>query len=688
MGDKVFDHETKTVEQHLEILWRYINGWAAPQREFLGQILEHLSNTLEELRVAREELRQQNEELIAAQQILESERQRYRELFEFAPDGYLVTDVSGVIQEANHAAVARFSINRYLLLGKPLIVFVFEEDRRRFSAQLNQLKKLKRVQGLELCLKPLKGAPFYASITVAPVRNPNSQEELIGLRWSIRDITERKRMERALMESEKRYRDLFENIPTGIYRTTPDGRILMANPALIRMLGYSSFEELTSRNLEKEGFATPYLRAQFRELLEREDEVRGLESEWIKCDNSPIFIRENAKVVRGEDGTVLYYEGSVEDVTDRKRAEDMLLNIAKGVSAATGETFFRSLVEHLAKVLEADYAFIGELMKDNIERVKTIAVFANGKIVDNVECDLAGTPCENVVEKGLCSYSSGVQQQFPRDCLLAEMGVEAYVGTPLSDSSSRALGLIVVLYRQPWSNPKVAESMLQIFAARSSAELERRRAEDALKESLAQLAKKSCYEEIISAVTRSVHSSINLQEVLENAVDAMSRNINGASNVSIYLVEGEEAVLKAYRGYPDWWVERVRRILYPRGFTWKTVIEGKPIYCADVDRDVVIGPAGREMGTKSYASMPINFGGKAVGAININSLQKDAFDEEELKLLEIVAQQIEIAINNAQQAELLYRANEELELRVRERTQRLSEINEELKKEIVWRKQA
>src|SRR5712691_2171565 len=148
MGDEVFDCETRVVEQHLEILWQYINGWATPQREFLGQVLEHLSNALEELRVTREELHQQNEELIAAQQTLEAERQRYRELFEFAPDGYLVTNASGIIQEANHAAAALFSVSRYFLLGAPLTLFVFKEDRKSFDVQLNRLKKLKRVQDL------------------------------------------------------------------------------------------------------------------------------------------------------------------------------------------------------------------------------------------------------------------------------------------------------------------------------------------------------------------------------------------------------------------------------------------------------------------------------------------------------------------------------------------------------------
>ncbi|HSE84444.1 MAG TPA: PAS domain S-box protein, partial [Thermodesulfobacteriota bacterium] len=151
------------------------------------------------------------------------------------------------------------------------------------------------------------------------------------------EIAERKRVEGALRESEENYRHLFENVPTGIYRTTPDGRILMANTTLIRMLGYSSFDELASRNLEREGFAVNYPRSQFKELLEREGEVRGLESAWIKRDNSVIFVRENTRAIRGEDGTVLYYEGTVEDITERKRTEEALWE---------SEEKFRTLVEH------------------------------------------------------------------------------------------------------------------------------------------------------------------------------------------------------------------------------------------------------------------------------------------------------------------------------------------------------
>jgi CHASE3 domain sensor protein len=207
----------------------------------------------------------------------------------------------------------------------------------------------------------------------------------------------------------------------------------------------------------------------------------------------------------------------------------------------------------------------------------------------------------------------------------------------------------------------------------------RKQAEEALTESINELSKKNRYQTIINTVTRSVHQSINIQDVLENAVETMSKNIEGVSIVGIFLVEGEEAVLKAHRGYPDRFYDRMKRIPYPKGFTWKTIIEGKPIYCADVDRDTAIGPAGKEMGTKSYVSMSIHLRDKTVGTIAINSLYKNAFDEEELKLLEIVAQQIETAIGNARRAEELQKAQEVADAANRSKSEFLTNMSHEIR---------
>ncbi|OPX31582.1 hypothetical protein B1H10_08620 [candidate division KSB1 bacterium 4484_188] len=115
----------------------------------------------------------------------------------------------------------------------------------------------------------------------------NEQGKLTGYRGVDKDITQRKK-------AELQFRNLFENVPVGLYRTTPDGRIIMANPALIKMLGFSSFEELAEKNLEESGFESDYSRAEFKRILEKKGQILGLTS--------------------AETGNIRYYEGSVEDV--------------------------------------------------------------------------------------------------------------------------------------------------------------------------------------------------------------------------------------------------------------------------------------------------------------------------------------------------------------------------------------
>ncbi|MDY0002382.1 MAG: EAL domain-containing protein [Polyangia bacterium] len=150
------------------------------------------------------------------------------------------------------------------------------------------------------------------------------EARLIFMERFVHSEMERKWVEVALRESEERSRDLFENAPIGIYQTTPDGRMLMANPHMARMLGYESFEELAANNLEESGFWPSYPRARFKEQIENEGQIQGYEAVWIRRDGKALFVRENARVVRDASGAVLYYTGTAEDISEQRRAEEAL----------------------------------------------------------------------------------------------------------------------------------------------------------------------------------------------------------------------------------------------------------------------------------------------------------------------------------------------------------------------------
>ncbi len=138
-------------------------------------------------------------------------------------------------------------------------------------------------------------------------------------------------------ESEEHFRALFENSTVGLYRTTPEGRILLANPALVRMMGYDSFESLASLALNRDSFGPEYSREYFIERIRRDIFIQGMEAAWRRKDGAKIYVRESARAVFDAEGKVKYYEGTVEDVTDRKKAE---------LELQASEKKFRRIFDH------------------------------------------------------------------------------------------------------------------------------------------------------------------------------------------------------------------------------------------------------------------------------------------------------------------------------------------------------
>lgn len=166
----------------------------------------------------------------------------------------------------------------------------------------------------------------------------------------------------------------------------------------------------------------------------------------------------------------------------------VLLEVTQGVAATTGETFFYALVQHFAKVLEVDYAYIGLVADSEAEKLETIAVCAKGEIADNFAYSLSDTPCQDVLRRRkLCCYPHSVQAAFPNAPLLNPLNVESYVAVPFFDSHGTAIGLLGIMHSKPLENVQLAESLLTIFALRIATELERQHTETARQQAQSEL---------------------------------------------------------------------------------------------------------------------------------------------------------------------------------------------------------
>jgi PAS domain S-box-containing protein len=155
--------------------------------------------------------------------------------------------------------------------------------------------------------------------------------------------------------------------------------------------------------------------------------------------------------------------------------------IVEGTARHTGQEFFQSLVRHLAAAIGTRYAFVAEFAGGTMAR--TLAFWSRDRITDNIEWDMIGTPCEDVVRGNLCHYPAGVSQRFPGDKLSVGWSIESYLGVPLVDAQGRHLGHLAVFDERPMPDEPRKLFIFRIFAARAAAELERLQYEERLRES-------------------------------------------------------------------------------------------------------------------------------------------------------------------------------------------------------------
>ncbi|HEX7766778.1 MAG TPA: PAS domain S-box protein, partial [Nitrospira sp.] len=170
------------------------------------------------------------------------------------------------------------------------------------------------------------------------------------------------------------------------------------------------------------------------------------------------------------------------ELQDLRKQSDLLRAIMEGTAADTGDDFFASLATHLTATLHMQYAVIGEILDGIPARIRTLAVSSGGQLLDNFEYDLAQAPCGTGLTESFWCFPQNVQTLFPNFPPLAAMGVESHSGVSIRDKQGKVVGLIVVMDTQPVAHQDRLQALLRVFAPRVAAELQRKQAEAARRE--------------------------------------------------------------------------------------------------------------------------------------------------------------------------------------------------------------
>ena len=284
---------------------------------------------------------------------------------EAAANSIVITDVEGKVIWVNSAFTKLTGYTSGEIFGKSLSILKSGVHPQSYYEYIEQTIKTGEIFRGEIINKRKDGSLYTEEFTITPVRNLSN--EVIYYVEIKQDVTERKKAEEALRESELRFRGLYENATIGIYRTTPEGKIVMANPTLLKILGYNSFEEVANL-AATETYVDPKTRDFFKTELEQYGKIFGFETKWRKKDGSIIFVRESARAVKDEEGNISYFEGTLEDINDKKRIEEALVEAKEHAeqSDRLKSEFLAQMSHEIRTPLNVILSFTG-MMKEELQ---------------------------------------------------------------------------------------------------------------------------------------------------------------------------------------------------------------------------------------------------------------------------------------------------------------------------------
>jgi PAS domain S-box-containing protein len=308
------------------------------------------------------------------ERLIESES-RLRAIIQTEPECIKLLGANCELLEMNPAGLAMIEAeNLGQVLNYSVIELVVPEHREAFTNLVGEVFK-GNSGTLEFEMISLKGSHRWIETYAVPLRN--SKGEIVSLLAVARDTTERKVNELSLRNAEERYRNIFENATEGIYQTTPGGQFITANPSMAKMFGYESPDDLIKSvtDIGTQLYTDPQDRIRVTTLLEKQGFVNGLELKLLKKNKEIIWVRANDRVVKDNEGRIKYFEGSLEDITQRKEAEEnlrlqkeldriMVRAQALFITSEDSRDAFDILLDDLLSITQSEYGFIGEVLLD------------------------------------------------------------------------------------------------------------------------------------------------------------------------------------------------------------------------------------------------------------------------------------------------------------------------------------
>ena len=271
----------------------------------------------------------------------------------------------------------------------------------------------------------------------------------------------------ALAEKEKSIAALLNASSNIAFLIHPNGKVLTANNMLAESLG-KSLDSIIGKNIFS--FLPDQVAKHRKQIIQTIFNTKK-DIHFEDENNGKIFDNRMYPVFDNE-GQISCIAVNATDITQSKRNERIIDSIVNSTSSLLGEPYLKGLLKTLYDTLQMKHIFIG-LLNSQKNKVTTVAYLCAGELTTNFEYDIASTPCENVVGKQICCYPSHIQQSFPDDLILQQMGIESYIGTPLFSSNHQPLGILVVLDDKPMKDEQLLTAISGLFAGRVGAELER-----------------------------------------------------------------------------------------------------------------------------------------------------------------------------------------------------------------------